>query len=141
MVAHQPPCINFFQHRLGQPASFAFANVKQKAALTQKDANSGSVVSSLTTAASTSSASKRIRHSTAIHVDALEQLNRASQNFEQTAARLNLGGSVASSGLSRLDKLQLRAKAIKDMPDFHHDKGQDHDKFVATMARYEKIQK
>ena len=63
-------------------------------------------------------------------MDALESINNLSKNFERAASSLRAGhftpASMASTGTTRIDKLQLKLKALKDSADFYEAKGPEY---------------
>ena len=78
-------------------------------------------------------------------MDALESINNLSRNFENAAStlRLSMPSAVASTpATSRIDKLQLKIKALKESADFYQAKGPQYKtQLERVMTKYEKAHK
>ena len=85
-------------------------------------------------------------NSTAVHVDALESINNLSKNFERAASSLRVGQmsnltvrSTPSAPASRIDKLQMKLKALKESADFYKAKGPEYKaQLQRVMGKYKK---
>jgi hypothetical protein len=151
--------------RLGQPATFQFANSTTKTAVVavegvevptmppaiQRVTNETSpAVSSITTTPANRSKTSQGGRSTpknsgSVNSDAMERINAACVNFEKIADRLCLSSDQGNSKKitnkpTRLERLQLKLKALKDSADFYENKGPQYaDKLRVVMDKYEKV--
>jgi hypothetical protein len=152
--------------RLGEPASFQFANASittPKAqvmpplvppTIQRVSTNISPAVSSISaqtpsnrTGSSRSTAGRSTpRNSGSVNSDAMDRINAACSSFEKIADKLVFSSVDKSSQKptaikpNRLERLQLKLKALKDSADFYEKKGPQYaDKLKATMDKYEKV--
>ena len=136
--------------RLGQPANFSFVRATSKAiakptvkTITSPAPPAAATVmapetpnSSITASVSGGSSGKR--SSTSMHTNALQSINQLTSNFERTAKAMGLGGKGEET-LSRIDKMQMKVKALKDLAEFYRGLGDEYkEQYSKAMVKYGK---